>query len=269
MGYLGPEGSYSYEAALLYSPGSEPVSMKSFSHIIEGVEKGIIEKGILPMENSTEGSVTFVMDGLLHIKETSIINEIVVPIAHNLFSMDGTLEKVHFVLSHSQAIQQCRDFFKTNYPYINLLACESSAVACRIAKEKGCEYGAIASRKAGEIYGLKLIASDIQDNRLNQTRFIILGKNKPGPTGHDKTSIVFSFHKDRPGNLYSVLKSFAEAEVNLTRIESRPAKAEIGKYIFYIDFMGHQREYKISKVLDEIKNITNPFKVLGSYPVHR
>jgi len=269
LGYLGPEGSYSYEAALSYSRDSKLVSMKTFSHIIDGVEKDIIEKGILPMENSTEGAVTSVMDALLNMNEVSIQDEIIIPVTHNLFGTDDKIDEIRFVVSHFQAIRQCHDFFENRYPDINLLSCESSSIACNIAKEKGSQYGVIASKYAGDKYKLKLIASDIQDNLSNETRFVIIGKNRPEPTGYDKTSIVFSFYKDKPGNLFSVLKIFAEAGINLTRIESRPEKKEIGKYKFYIDFVGHAMDSSVNKALNEIKKGTKIFRVLGSYPVHK
>jgi prephenate dehydratase len=135
-----------------------------------------------------------------------------------------------------------------------------------IANEKGGKFGAIANGWIGMNYGLKIICREIQDNSFNQTRFWIIGRKRYQFTGRDKTSIAFSFHDDRPGNLFAVLKEFAQAEVNLTMIQSRPAKAELGKYIFFIDFIGHEEEERIKKVLDDVKKITRVCKVMGSYP---
>ncbi|AOT70488.1 prephenate dehydratase [Geosporobacter ferrireducens] len=267
IAYLGPEGSYSHGAALAYISGATAIPMQSFSEVFEAVETGKIKMGILPIENSTEGAVTMVMDGLLHTKRAQIIGELVFEIRHHLLSTGKNVEDIQCVLSHPQAIEQCREFFRKNYPSIRLLASESSSQACITAKNKGITYGAIANKVAGERYGLNILSDQIQDNLMNQTRFIVIGRKETSATGRDKTSIAFSFHDDHPGSLYEVLREFAERDINLTRIESRPAKAELGKYVFYIDFHGHQKEVMIQEVLEKIQNITRWVKVLGSYPL--
>ncbi|SDJ96651.1 prephenate dehydratase [Natronincola ferrireducens] len=269
LGYLGPEGSYSYTAAKYYAPNHMLVGMKTFKEIITAVEEGKLEEGILPIENSTEGAVTQVMDALMKTETSKIQGELILRVRHNLLSIGEAIEEINYVLSHPQALEQCREFFAVNYPHMTLIPCESSSTACQIAKEKGRQYAAIANSWAGENNGLKTLCKDIQDNVNNQTRFIIIGKESILPTGKDKTSIAFSFHDDYPGSLYSILKEFAEEKINLTRIESRPAKIELGKYIFYIDFQGHQKDTRCQGVLNRIEKNINKLKVFGSYPIGR
>ncbi|MBB6217663.1 prephenate dehydratase [Anaerosolibacter carboniphilus] len=268
LGYLGPKGSYSYEAALSYQTHALHLGFKTFYEIIQSVEDGMIDIGILPIENSTEGAVNSVMDGLLRTSRAKITGELVLPIVHNLLGTDKSIEEIRYVYSHPQAIEQCREYFRINHPNMMLLSCESSATACVLAKEKGSGYGAISSKTAAEIYELDILGEAIQDNSFNQTRFVAISQEDEVITNQIcKTSIAFSFHNDSPGSLYAVLKEFAVESINLTRIESRPAKAELGKYIFYIDLCGHQDDPEIRKVLSNIQRITNFFKIFGSYPV--
>lgn len=267
LAYLGPEGSYSYVAAKHYAPDGELIGMRSFRAIISDIEEGSIDEGILPIENSTEGAVTQVMDGLMNTKTTKIQGEIILRITHNLLSVADNENEIEYVVSHPQAIEQCREFFERYYPHITLLPCESSSTACKIAKEKGNKYGAIGNSWAGENNGLQVIKKSIQDNINNQTRFVVVGKKLTFPTGRDKTSISFSFNEDYPGSLFSILKEFADEKINLTRVESRPAKAELGKYIFYIDFQGHREDIHCKRVLSIIKEKTSKLKVFGSYPI--
>ncbi|SES89111.1 prephenate dehydratase [Natronincola peptidivorans] len=267
LGYLGPMGSYSYTAAKYYDPKSLLVGMKTFREIITTVEEGSIEEGILPIENSTEGAVTQVMDNLMETEESKIQGEIILQVRHNLLTVAEDASELKYVLSHPQALEQCREFFANQFPEVVLIPCESSSTACKIAKEKGIEYGAIGNILAGENNGLHTLYKDIQDNLNNQTRFVIIGRKNTVPTGKDKTSIAFSFHDDFPGSLHSILKEFAEENINLTRIESRPAKTELGRYIFYVDFNGHQEDLQCKRVLNNIEKITNKLKIFGSYPI--
>ena len=267
LGYLGPEGSYSYIAAKLYDDSSQLVAKSDFYDVFDGVENGELNCAIVPIENSTEGAVTLVMDALLKTKRSSIVGEITITVKHLLLGVGERIEDIRYILSHSQALQQCRQFLKDNYPHIQLINCNSSSEACFIAKEKGKEYGAIANRQAGELSKLNVILSDLQDNEFNQTRFIVIGNEKAKPTGNDKTSIAFSLRDDSPGSLFKVLEIFANNQINLTRIESRPAKAEIGKYVFYIDLIGHVMEPKVSEVLGMIEKYISYLKVFGSYAI--
>lgn len=265
IGYLGPIGSYSYEAARAYDPKTEFRAFKSFYQIIKAVEDGSVDKGILPIENSTEGAVTSVMDGLLNTVNSSIIGEIVIPVRHNIISIDKNMDKIKYIYSHIQAIEQCREYLNEKYPKIILESTSSTSKACLEARERGEGYAAIANRESAEIYGLNILKENIQDNRSNQTRFIVIGKEIESRQVNTKTSIAFSCINDRPGLLYDVLREFANRDINLSRIESRPAKSEMGKYVFYIDFIGHKDEEKIKEILSHIKRTTDMLKIFGSY----
>lgn len=265
LGYLGPIGSYSYEAAKVFAPKADLVPMLSFYEIIHSVENGIISEGILPIENSTEGAVTPVMDGLLKTKEAKIINELVLSISHNLVSVSGNIEELNYIFSHQQAIEQCREYFREHLPRAELIPCESTSLACAKAKEMGKGAAAITNKEAGAIYGLNALKANINDNALNQTRFVIISKKPLQGCCPCKTSIAFSFLNDKPGSLYKVLKEFADRNINLSRIESRPAKAEIGKYIFYIDFIGNPQDEIVKKAIERIRNMTRFLKIFGTY----
>lgn len=265
-GYLGPQGSYSDLALREAFPTLTPKAFDTFSEIIEAVDSGHLERGILPVENSTEGAVTLVMDSLLTLKKASVQAEVIYMVCHHLFSEDGRMENVMIAYSHPQAIEQCRHFFRMHYPHIRLVPCESTSAACLLAREKGPGTAAIASQWAGSHHGLTSIKGNIQDNQFNQTRFVLLGIGKPETSGRDKTAIAFSFHRDTAGSLYQILKLFADADINLTRIESRPAKMELGQYVFFIDFEGHQEEARVIEVLEKLRLLTRHFYLFGSFP---
>lgn len=270
IGYLGPPGSYSHDATCRYihalAEDAQDVAMPSFAAIIEGVEQGTLENGMIPVENSTHGAVPAVMDMLLKLKKSNVCGELVLTVEHCLLSVNPDINTIRHVFSHEQALEQCREFFSRYYPHIECTPCASTSQACELACEKGAGYAAVAGKLAAGLYDLKIAAQNIHDNCFNQTRFLLLGTQPPSPTGRDKTSIVFAFHDDYPGSLFSVLKSFADRSINLTRIESRPAKHIMGKYIFYIDFAGHAADPSIALLLTEIGKQVNWLKVLGSYP---
>ncbi|MGI6091807.1 MAG: prephenate dehydratase [Veillonellaceae bacterium] len=270
IGYLGPPGSYSHEAACQYSANVakdvQLIALPTFSAIIEGVERGVIANGIIPIENSTHGAVAVAMDSLVNLNNSTVCGEVVLNIEHYLLSANGVDNEIKYVFSHEQALGQCREFFLNRYPHIEFIQCGSTSQACELAKKNGSTYGAIAGKPAAKLYGLKVAAENVQDNDYNQTRFLIIGSTPPAPTGQDKTSIVFAFHDDCPGSLFGVMKAFATRDINLTRIESRPAKHTMGKYIFYIDFNGHAKEEACQAALQNIAGQVSWLKILGSYP---
>lgn len=269
IGYLGPVGSFSDEAARLYrsqkGEAIDCIPMVSFYDVVEAVENGLVDEGILPIENSTEGAVTQVMDLLFETGIIVIRDELILSVEHQLLGT-GTPESVKKIYSHPQAIGQCRKTLKALFPEATLHTAESTSKACEIAKNGGPEIAAIANQIAAETYELGCLKKGLQDNRLNQTRFVVIGRTEREKTGHDKTSIAFSFPSDYPGSLFLVLKAFAEAHINLTRIESRPAKKAVGNYVFYIDFIGHRDEEHVAVILGELRKITARFRVIGSYP---
>ena len=265
IGVLGPEGTYSEKAALRWSrdlPERKLVYFSDFEEVLGAVESGTIEAGIVPVENSLEGAVTVVMDLLLH-REVVIIGEVNVPIRHCLVGRgDGV---VSVILSHPQALAQCRHYLRENYPRAEIRTTGSTSHAASLAREFP-EMAAIAEAGTAEKYGLRILAREIQDVSDNVTRFIVAGRNMAEATGKDKTSLVIHLQRDRPGALFSILQDFASREINLTRIESRPSRMGLGDYYFYIDLEGHVNDSSVKAALNGIREKATMVKVLGSYP---
>ena len=220
---LGPEGTYSEKAARLWSqelPDAVLIYFRDFEEILVAVECGAVEAGVVPVENSLEGAVTAVMDLLLRL-DVVIAGELNLPISSCLIgSGEG---EIKIILSHPQALAQCRQYLREHYPGAEIRTTGSTSHAARLAQEFA-EMAAIAGPEAAEKYGLHILARDIQDVRENTTRFIIVEKKMPAATGRDKTSLVIYLQRDRPGALYSILQEFARRSINLTRIESRPSR---------------------------------------------
>lgn len=262
MGFQGEHGAYSEEAILTHTPSFIPVPYMEFKDVFEDVEAGIIDRGLVPIENSIEGAVTSVNDLLIE-KNLFIVGEIIMPIHHCLLGLPDTdFSGIKVVYSHPQALAQCRSFISRYKleprPYYD------TAGAARMLSEERLEGACvIANRLCTELYGLKIIKENIEDHPSNSTRFIILSKEPIDGDG-EKSSIIFSVRHE-VGALFKVLKVFFEASINLTRIESRPAKDSPGKYIFFTDFEGTQMDKRIVHVLEAIQNITTSFKFLGSY----
>jgi prephenate dehydratase len=232
---------------------------------MKSVEENVNSKGVVPIENSVEGPVGLTLDLLVHKFNLKIEKEIIISINHNLLSKkEDNIEDIHDVYSHSQALAQCQNYLevKNMTPHFTL---STAAAAKSILEMKNT--AAIGTLKVAELYGLKVIDKNIQDIDNNKTRFVVLSKNNHKITGNDKTSIFFSIFDDNPGGLHDILGVFAKNNINLTKIESRPSKEGLGKYIFFVDFEGHQNEKKLKNVLNIIKTKTSFIKVLGSYPV--
>lgn len=268
IGFLGPSGSYAEEAASKIH--GELIAFDSIMEVIDAVDKNLVDMGVVPIENSIEGPVGVTLDLLAGDYDLKIKNEIILPISHNLLLNEGSsIEDIKFVYSHAQALSQCRKFIE------NLgakpVATPSTSQAAEIVKGKK-NTAAIGTARAAEIYGLKIAAENIQDFENNLTRFVVINKEDHAPTGHDKTSVVFSLIEDRPGGLYDVLGEFAKRRINLTKIESRPSKKKLGTYIFFIDFEGHREDSEVANILNTIKINTiktkiSYIKLLGSYPI--
>lgn len=283
IGVLGPEGSYSERAAKLWMRKNdfEGAELRYFEDIEDAflaAAGGKTDISVIPIENSIEGSVGVTLD-LLREDGAVITGEVVVKIEHCLLSKGGP-EAIRVILSHPQALAQCRHFLKMNFPHAELRSTGSTSHAARLAGEFE-EMAAIASPEAAEKYGLKVLLSNIQDRKENHTRFIVVraeGSGKYGPSGckeadriqnRCKTSLIAYLAKDRPGSLYGLLGTFAERGINLTKIESRPSKKELGDYYFYIDFEGSASDALIKDALEDIKAKADMLKVLGSYPALR
>ena len=259
---MGPKGTFTHEAANLV--GDELIPYCTIPAVMESVKNGECSLGVVPIENSIEGPVGITLDSLAHKYDLKIFKEIIIPINQNLIVNPGTeMEDIEDVYSHSQAIAQCQEFISKNkiQPHY---AVSTARAAKSIMGDKS--KAAIGNAKVVELYGLEILKSNIQDTDNNETRFVVLSKESHEMTGKDKTSIIFSIYEDRPGQLYHILGIFEKYNINLTKIESRPSKKGLGKYLFFIDFNGHKDDGVVQNILKEIEENTYFFKVLGSYP---
>ncbi len=267
-GILGPRGTYAEDAARAnYGDDAEIVPYPLITEVAETVAKGEVDTGVVPAESLREGSVGETLDALVNL-DVQIPAEIVIKISHCLLGVPGTnIEEVKQVLSHPQALAQCRDYLRTNLQRAELVEVASTAKAAEQVRGKGkTSMVAIGSKALADAHGLEVLDEEIQTAEENVTRFICLAKSDSAPTGDDKTSIVFSSREDRSGILYEILKEFADRRINLTKIESRPSKKALGDYLFFIDLEGHREDAKIKEALDALKPNLGMMKVLGSYP---
>jgi len=265
VAFQGEPGAYSEEAAFqLFGSFIQAKPCKSFDEVFRSVEEGETQLGIIPIENSLEGSISRSYDLLLDSK-LKVRGETELRIVHCLIAdPEARLDMVKKVYSHPQALGQCQAFLKQ-------LGCEliptyDTAGSVKMIKEQGITDGAaIASTRAAEIYKMKILSRGIEDNQNNFTRFFLLGGQDSPPTGNDKTSIVFSV-QHKPGALYEILKTLATKSINLTKIESRPRREIPWEYNFYLDFEGHHEDEEIRETLEGLERIALFLKVLGSYP---
>lgn len=264
IGVLGPEGTFSEHAAKKWAEKRPKLKYyDDFSEIVSSVGK-TIDLGVVPIENSLEGSIGLTLDALLKYHVT-IIDEITLPIRHCLLARSEDAGSIKTIVSHPQPIAQCRRFLREHFSDVDIQVAASTAHAAKLAStEDGV--AAIAHAETALKYGLNILFEDIQETNGNQTRFIVLGTMAPQPTGHDKTSIVVDLHKDRPGALHELLGEFASRGMNLTKIESRPTRKALGDYLFYIDFQGHIQDESVRDLMEVIERTTAMVKVLGSYP---
>lgn len=266
LAYLGPPGTYSEEAALRYRPAAQLVPCPNEPAVAAAVESAAADEGILAIENSIEGPVTRTVDLLVHDTELVICAEIILSIDHCLIARAGTKPAgVTVVRAHPQALSQCRRFLERELPRARPEAALSNAAAVQdVLAIDGA--AAIASARAAELYGGEVIARDIQDNAHNKTRFVVLAARDGAPTGRDKTSTAFSIQHDKPGTLVEVLHEFSDRAINLTKIESRPSREELGIYIFLVDLEGHRSDPAVAEALAAVQAKSLFFRVLGSYP---
>jgi prephenate dehydratase len=263
VAFQGERGAYSEAAAVhFFKNDVQTIPHPTFYEVLESTEKGKSDYAILPIENSTEGSVGESYDLLLSTK-LNVIGEIYYRIKHCLIGFDG-LEKIDTVYSHPQALGQCRKFIQERK--LKAIPTYDTAGSVKILLElKKDNLSCIASKIAAEIYKVPVIKEGIEDNTNNYTRFLILANKKQEKTSKDKTSIIFSI-KHVPGALYSILEKFNANKINLTKIESRPTKSTPWEYNFYVDFEGSLEDSHVQEMLEKIKQHTLFLKVLGSYP---
>jgi prephenate dehydratase len=265
--FLGPAGTFSEEALLsLGLDDVEPIPYPTIPDVFEAVESGECAHGVVPIENSQEGSVNATLDALVFDHELTIRQELVRDIHHVLAVAPGTkLSDIRTVISHPQATAQCRRWLFKNLPGVDVVAANSTAEAVqRAVKEPGT--AGVGTELAARLNGAEVLVRSVEDFKGNQTRFVVLGTGLCDRTGHDKTSLALFMHKDRPGALLAILSEFAYGQINLTKIQSRPTKKQLGEYMFFVDLEGHVSDPEVALALDCLRLKLRTVKVLGSYP---
>lgn len=268
VAFQGEIGAYGEEASFqFFGPLIQVKPRESLDDVFKVVERGEAQFGVVPIENSLEGSISRVYDLFLD-SSLKVCGETELRVSHCLIaSPEAQMGSIKRVYSHPQALAQCRAFLK--HLDCELIPTYNTAASVKMIKEQGItDGGAVASARAAEIYGMKVIAKEIEDNPNNFTRFFILSKQDSPPSGEDKTSIVFSV-KHKPGTLYEFLRELAGRNINLTKIESRPTRQKPWEYNFYLDFEGHREDKLSREILESLERVSLFVKVLGSYPKAR
>lgn len=269
ISYLGPAGTYSEIAALMYATADDIlVAQPSMPAVLQAVELGSADVAVLPIENVLEGSVTVTLDLLIHETALRIHDELVVPISHQLLGRAGTdLATVEVLYGHPQSLGQCRQFIEHTLPHVTTVASLSNSAAPAEALAATRAAVAIGTRRAAELTGASVLVADIQDMAHNVTRFVVLAKDDHPPTGDDKTSLCFGFDdKDQPGQLVRPIQILSDAAINMIKFESRPSRAVLGEYVFLVDIDGHRLDPHIAAALQNMRLQTGFLKVFGSYP---
>lgn len=269
VAYLGPRGTYSEEVAYQIHTGNQVLftAYSSIDAAIMSVVNGVSDECVVPVENSLEGSVTITLDTLALVENLFIIRESTHAIRHNLL-VNPQNGPVEVIVSHSQALAQCRSYLQEHYPSAQVKAVQSTAEAACCVASGMPNHAAIGSLRATKLYELDVAAAGIQDNSYNSTRFLVLGR-KPAVLQKEphKTSIVCQIDGKKPGSLCEILQEFARRNVNLTRIESRPARTQMGAYIFFLDLDGSLADYEVFAAVKAVQEKSIWFKSFGSYPV--
>jgi prephenate dehydratase len=244
--------------------------LSSFPAVVSAVETGLAGAGVLAIENSLEGAVGTTLDLLIHETELSIIAEVVLPIRHMLLARPETgLGDIRVLRSHPQTLGQCRRFIERVLPKAQTAASLSNTAAVEEMLEEQ-NSAAISTPRAAELYPVQILARDIQDRQINETRFVVLAPSDSPPTGDDKTSLAFSTSKaERPGALVALLNEFAKRSINLTKLESRPTRERLGHYIFLCDLDGHREDAHVAEALRGMAEQADWLKIFGSYPAYR
>jgi len=268
VAYLGPQGTFSERAAVKhFGNAADALPMASIDEVFRAVESNAADFGIVPVENSTEGAVGRSLD-LMPQTPRKVCGEVLIRIHHHLMSKSKVEVKdfasIKRVFSHGQSLAQCHEWLNSRLPHVERVAVASNAEAARrAAEEPGA--AAVAGEMAAEHYGLTILASNIEDEPNNTTRFLILGDYEPKPSGRDKTSLVLSA-KNEAGAVYAMLTPFATRGVSMSKFESRPSRVALWDYFFFIDIEGHRDDANVAAALAEIAKVAGYLKVLGSYP---
>jgi chorismate mutase/prephenate dehydratase len=264
VAFLGPEGTFTQTAALKhFGHAVRTHSLGSIPDIFREVEAGACDYGVVPVENSTEGVVSHTLDTFLN-SPLRICGEVTLRIKHNLLGREIAMSAIRKIYSHSQSLAQCRGWLDLHLPMAERIAVGSNAEAARLAVEEP-GVAAIAGDSAAEIYQLKVLARNIEDEPGNTTRFLVIGKQDAAPSGEDKTSLMFTT-QNRAGGLHTMLSPFAEHGISMTRIESRPSRRGQWDYVFFVDVDGHREDADLYHALEELERVAAQVKILGSYP---
>jgi chorismate mutase/prephenate dehydratase len=262
--YLGPPATFTHQAAVArFGHAADFRPARTIVDVFEDVERRRSDYGIVPVENTTEGAVNVTLDRLID-SEAVLCGELFLEITQHLLSRAGSLAEIKRVLSHPQGLAQCRGWLAQHLPDVPTEETSSTAAAAEAAAADATVAG-IASELAARLYGVPVLREGIEDRRHNATRFLVLGRQAAGPSGRDKTSILFAM-RNEPGALYRILEPFAQLGLNLTKIESRPAKHRPWEYVMFVDFEGHRETAPVAAALEQIAARTLFLKVLGSYP---
>jgi len=271
IAFLGPPGTFTEEALFSQADlaAAELVALRSMPDVLSATATGDVDHGFVAVENSIDGTVHESMDGLVFEHSLLIQREVVIPVRLNLVAPPGmSLGDVRRVVSFPKAIAQCRGFLASSLSDVEVVAANSTAEAVQeVAEKRPPGTAAVGPSLAAKLYGLDVLAADIEDHPDNETRFVLLAPSGiPAPTGHDKTSIVCFQHSDHPGSLHSILGQFSARAINLTKLESRPTKKGLGDYCFIIDLEGHVADEVIADCLRDLHAQLPLLKFLGSYP---
>jgi chorismate mutase/prephenate dehydratase len=264
LAYLGPAATFTHLACIRrFGVSAQFVPVRTIADVFAEVEKGNVEYGVVPIENSSEGVVSHTLDMFVD-SGLKICAEILLEVSHSLLSRSGELKRVKKIYSHPHAFAQSRKWLEATVPRVPLFEASSTAAAAELAAKEPTA-AAIASELAASLYKLKVISRKIEDTTHNFTRFLVIGHKSSPPTSRDKTSLMFSI-KDRVGALYRILEPFAKHQINLTKIESRPSKTKVWEYIFYVDIEGNVADGPVRDALSTLQEECLFLKVLGSYP---
>jgi len=266
VAFLGPEGTFTQAAVLTHFGHSvRGLPLGSIDEVFHEVEAASADFGVVPIENSTEGTVNHTLDRFIA-SPLTICGEVELRIHHSIMGQMSSLEKIVRICSHPQALAQCRGWLDEHLPEVERVPVSSNAEGARRARdEQGT--AAIAGETAAEVYGLKILAAEIEDRPDNTTRFFVLGRKLFTPSGVDRTTLLVSIgHTDAPGALQRLLQPLADHGVSMTRIESRPSHKKKWDYVFFIDIEGHADDKHVAKALAELKKRASLFRILGSYP---
>lgn len=264
IAYLGPEGTFTELAALKHFGHSvQTRPMAAIDEVFREVEAGSVPYGVVPIENSTEGVVSHTLDMFIN-SPLKICGEVLLRVHHHLLSRAGSPAEVKEVLAHQQALAQCREWLSTNLPGVPRNAVASNAEAARIARERP-EVAALGSEHASQLYNLDILASNVEDEPDNTTRFLVIGRQSVPPSGNDKTSLMVAI-RNKAGALFDILTPLANYELDMTRIESRPSRRGMWDYVFFIDVVGHMDDLPMKRALRALEKEAALLKPLGSYP---